>query len=694
MDGWIAIGAKLDTKSFDKQIKSLERELNDIESSLEMAGEDKSLFSTTEIESMEKEAEKLRNKLIDLKEKQNELDRQGMPNISQITSDISSKTENVIKKVAKWALAVFSVRSAYFFIRQSVSTLSQYNEKLATDIEYIRYAIASSLQPLIEGLIRLAYKLLAYLNVIFKGWFGKPLFEKAGLDKFNKGLGTANKSAKELQKTLAGFDEMNILNESGGTSVGGGGGGIPSMDLPQTLPEGEVPSWIQWIADNGRTVATILGAIGAAIIAMKITEFAGGLMGVTEGLMNFKVGAGLLVGGLVLLGVEIANLIINWNDMTTAQKETAVEIASFGGVLVALGLVISGIVTGPIGLLIAALSLIAGGIAKAIIKSSEEESAMESNKNATILLTDAKNNLANAEKEFVNAQSKYKTAVENRETALKELQKIEAKSKQSGEELYKSVMTGKLKYEDMTDQLTRDTYLAYVKYKGTITDVDKATQDLQDEEHELILASLDEQAAIAATSQDFEALSETINNLVDKGTISAEEGYAIIEKMFKSMDGLGKDVFNIQFPKYFTSSTNSAETLRKKVQELYNQYKKLKDLGFPSTSGNYYSSRTLWAKGGVLTYAKGGIYKPLKLASGAVVNQPSRGVPIAPRAIAGEHGAEGIVPLTDSQQMSLLGAAIGKYVTIAATVPVYIGNRQVTREMRRIEAEDTFAYNG
>ena len=60
------------------------------------------------------------------------------------------------------------------------------------------------------------------------------------------GLDDANKAAKELQKTVMGFDELNILNDpnsgSGGSSGGsgggggGGGGGVSPMDMFETVP--------------------------------------------------------------------------------------------------------------------------------------------------------------------------------------------------------------------------------------------------------------------------------------------------------------------------------------------------------------------------------------------------------------------------------------------------------------------------
>ena len=81
-----------------------------------------------------------------------------------------------------------------------------------------------------------------------------------------------------------------------------------------------------------------------------------------------------------------------------------------------------------------------------------------------------------------------------------------------------------------------------------------------------------------------------------------------------------------------------------------------------------------------------------KLAVGGIVNMPSRGVPIG-GAIAGEAGAEGVIPLTDSQAMETLGQAIGKYINISATVPVYVGNRQIAREIKKINAENDFAFN-
>jgi len=89
--------------------------------------------------------------------------------------------------------------------------------------------------------------------------------------------------------------------------------------------------------------------------------------------------------------------------------------------------------------------------------------------------------------------------------------------------------------------------------------------------------------------------------------------------------------------------------------------------------------------------AKGGIYYP-KLAVGGIINQPGRGVPYHGATI-GERGAEAVIPLTDSQQMALLGEAIGKYITINANITNTMNGRIISKELQKIQNESDFVYN-
>ena len=54
---------------------------------------------------------------------------------------------------------------------------------------------------------------------------------------------------------------------------------------------------------------------------------------------------------------------------------------------------------------------------------------------------------------------------------------------------------------------------------------------------------------------------------------------------------------------------------------------------------------------------------------------------------------EGVIPLTDSQQMALLGEAIGKYITVNLTNVNQMNGRVISRELKTIENESVFASN-
>lgn len=81
-----------------------------------------------------------------------------------------------------------------------------------------------------------------------------------------------------------------------------------------------------------------------------------------------------------------------------------------------------------------------------------------------------------------------------------------------------------------------------------------------------------------------------------------------------------------------------------------------------------------------------------KLAVGGIVNLPSRGVPIG-GAYTGEAGAEGVIPLTDSQAMETLGEAIGRYITINANIVNNMNGRTMSRQLQQIQGNQDFAYN-
>ena len=85
--------------------------------------------------------------------------------------------------------------------------------------------------------------------------------------------------------------------------------------------------------------------------------------------------------------------------------------------------------------------------------------------------------------------------------------------------------------------------------------------------------------------------------------------------------------------------------------------------------------------------------KEIKLAKGGIINNPGRGVPLGSNVIGGEVSREGVIPLTDSQMMEQLGATIGKYITINASIVNTMNGRVISRELKKIQNADDFAFN-
>jgi hypothetical protein len=83
-----------------------------------------------------------------------------------------------------------------------------------------------------------------------------------------------------------------------------------------------------------------------------------------------------------------------------------------------------------------------------------------------------------------------------------------------------------------------------------------------------------------------------------------------------------------------------------------------------------------------------------KLARGTILNNPGYGVPVAGgRAIAGEAGREAYLPLSDTQLLEELGSTIGKYITINANITNTMNGRVISRELKKINANNDFATN-
>ena len=120
MDGEITIGTKLDTKQFDAQITELERKVNDIEKMLE--NPKKLGLSSRDVQELEVELEKAKNKLISLRQQKERATESGsVKQLSEGFKNFGSSIQSSIRNVARLALGIFGIRSAFMFLRRASS---------------------------------------------------------------------------------------------------------------------------------------------------------------------------------------------------------------------------------------------------------------------------------------------------------------------------------------------------------------------------------------------------------------------------------------------------------------------------------------------------------------------------------------------------------------------------------------------
>lgn len=237
-------------------------------------------------------------------------------------------------------------------------TYARYGDTLANNTQYRQSQFIASLKdlkltlgqtflpiyntilPALTSLIDKIRVAVLYIQAFFQALFGgKTTTSETGkladnTGKVAGGLGDANDEAEDLKKSLAGFDELNILSqnksvtpETGGTNTGGIGETQVELTSEYKDRLGEINSQLETfkakvseIAPILKTVTVILGAMWTAFVLPKaLTSFGTALVtlgskipilsGVFTGLGGAVKGVGAALSGIpgiILLGVIAA----------------------------------------------------------------------------------------------------------------------------------------------------------------------------------------------------------------------------------------------------------------------------------------------------------------------------------------------------------------------------------------------------
>ena len=741
----ITLEADIDLREFHVQKAELLQEAIDIANQMEEAVKINPDLGEEELISYLLKLDAVMDKLDELDKKQEQVGSgKGFSGINANLDKMNSKLSKITKSVGRWALAVFGVQTAYSFIRQAMDTLSQYNETMANQISNIKLVLTSALEPVVNRILSLVITLLNYLNYLSIAWFGVDLFARASelaTKKTADNIGGAVGSAKELNKEmkqLAGFDEMNILQDnkssSGGGAAGGGGGAIDTSGFD--LPTAEIPEWLKWIADHGDFVRLLLEGIATAILAIKWG------LSLIQGLGLF-----LMIDGIVKLIKDLKEYLEDktWSNFNKVMTDIGEIVLGLSLLLIPIAPHLA-IVLAVLGQIIMTISALPKWIESVIrfIKDPSWDNYFRTIRDGVETLgvvgkvigwifdklgilqpqikttEEAERDLKEATEQLTSAQDLYVNSVDRAEEAQKKLNEAQERTGLSGEELYNQVQQGVLDYKNMTAE-QKEVYKAYLNNENAQNNLKDATDKLAEAKKNEKIASLENSLAVANESKNFDDYKKAVMTAFENGEISADEARDLIGKAMSGMSDDSKKTFTKDIP------DNIKKGLDKKEPE--KEAGKLKSglLGIFGTMGTEVGTVLGGAIGGALKSIVNAIMsfienkintmvsninsfiglinkipgvnigklskvKLPRLAKGGIINQPGKGVPVG-NAIAGEKGQEGVIPLTDAQQMALLGEAIGKYITINANITNTMNGRVISRELQKINNESDFAFN-
>ena len=176
------------------------------------------------------------------------------------------------------------------------------------------------LTPMVKALNQMLASLISIGNAITKVFGGKTTNNMATTIKdsagsagdLDAGLGDANNTAKKLSRTIAGFDELNVLNpkeeekkpDSGNTGSDIGAGNIADFKVDETQTEGVKTRLEQFVKDCQEILNKWQSTIPKLEINFDTEKAKNNLQNIGKNLLDTIAGWGSFV---ITIGIDIAN---------------------------------------------------------------------------------------------------------------------------------------------------------------------------------------------------------------------------------------------------------------------------------------------------------------------------------------------------------------------------------------------------
>lgn len=312
-------------KEQEKTVKTMTAEYNKLNDQIDKMGNSVKA-DTAKLEEMQSKAGELAGQLAGAGKS-----TKGMSEAAEAAQQRIGKMSKHIATLARRVLVFSLITSALRKIKDYMWEAIKTNGEAMAAVARLKGALMTLAQPIINVVIpaftlmvnvitRIVNAISRLVSLLFGTTIQKSAQGAKALNAQRKGIEGVGEAAKEASKYLAGFDELNVMDDQSGTD-GGGGSGLDSGG-------GIAPDFTGQISDSLSAIVELF--TGAALLGLgSILTFSGA---------NIPLGIALMALGALAIWDAVSE---NWDTIKTLlQGPLGRATALIGGALLVIGVVL------------------------------------------------------------------------------------------------------------------------------------------------------------------------------------------------------------------------------------------------------------------------------------------------------------------------------------------------------------------
>lgn len=255
---------------------------------------------------------------------------------------IGESLKPVLKNIKRFSLSLLGLHSIWRMVSRASSSYLSQDIELSNKLQAAWIGLGATIAPILEGMANLFVKMVSYFNIFIKSLTGVDYLSKAMSKATNKTNNT-RKAIKDLKGELAGFDEINNIDNSSNLNNGVSPNEIGWVNAFNDVKLDD--SWVkaikdfgEWLKINAEPIST-----GLFIITGTILLFKGALIVTSIALDSFNKKA----FGITLIIIGLSMAIAGVTELfKEGGNETKAWIYILGGliaVVAGVGLIFGGI---------------------------------------------------------------------------------------------------------------------------------------------------------------------------------------------------------------------------------------------------------------------------------------------------------------------------------------------------------------